>query len=161
MFEPVKNYETYGINKQGELKDFRTGKLINCSLNKSGYKKVILVNPNGKKGFLLHRLVALQFLEPIDNKPEIDHIDRNKLNNNVENLRWADDYEQSQNKGNFKNNKLNEKYICFEQDKHSTRYRLQITRYRKKILSKSFNTKLYTLQQVIEFRDNFLNNLTN
>ena len=159
MFEPIKNYETYGITKKGVIKDYRTGKLINCSLNKSGYKKLQLVNPEGKKGFLVHRLVALQFIKQIEGKNEVDHIDRNRINNNIENLRWVNDIEQVENRGNFKNNKLNEKYICFETDGQTTRYRLQITKNYTKILSKSFNTKKYTLNDVILYRDDFLKTL--
>ena len=38
---------------------------------------------------LLHRLVAIAFIENKDSKPMIDHIDRNKQNNRVDNLRWC------------------------------------------------------------------------
>ncbi len=159
MFEPIKDYETYGISKEGKIKDFRTGKMIDGHLNKNGYKILILVNPNGKKGFLIHRLVAIQFIEKIQGKNEIDHIDRNKINNNVENLRWANDYEQTANRGDFKNNKLNQKYICVEKDGNTTRFRIQITKNKTKIFNKSLRTNKYTLADAIKIRDDFLNSL--
>ena len=37
----------------------------------------------------VHRIVAELFIPNPDNKPEIDHIDTNKINNRVDNLRWV------------------------------------------------------------------------
>ncbi len=58
----------------GKLKTFKLS-------NKQLYYKVC--------GLYVHRLVAELFVPNPDNKPEIDHIDTNKLNNNANNLRWV------------------------------------------------------------------------
>ncbi len=157
-FEPIKNYETYEINKNGEIKDCRTGKLMSCSKNANGYKRCMLVNPNGIKGFLVHRLVAIQFIEPVEGKSEVDHIDRNKENNCVDNLKWADDYEQSQNRACFKNSTTKHKYIRYENNPkyHNSRYRIQITQNRKKIYDKSLRTTKYNLEDAVKIRNEFL-----
>ena len=44
---------------------------------------------NRKEQFAIHRLVASTFIPNPDNLPEVDHIDRDGLNNNVSNLRWC------------------------------------------------------------------------
>tara|TARA_R110001592_G_scaffold136661_2_gene353923 strand:+ start:1286 stop:1777 length:492 start_codon:yes stop_codon:yes gene_type:complete len=154
-FEYIKDYETYLINKEGVIKDNRTGKIKPQYINKDGYKRIHLVNHSGTKCFSVHRLVGIQFLENDKKLPEIDHIDRNKLNNNVNNLRWADDYIQARNKGDFKNNKLKEKHIHHEEDSNTSRYVFQITHngIRHK---KSFNTKLnYSLEDAIKYKNEY------
>lgn len=61
------------------------------------------------KLYQVHRLVAECFLENPDNKPEVDHIDRNPKNNRVENLRFVTHSENQKNKGKYTipNAKLN------------------------------------------------------
>ena len=51
----------------------------------------------GMKKYQLHRVIAITFLPNPDNLPIVDHIDRNKLNNNLKNLKW------SSNSNNVKN----------------------------------------------------------
>ena len=62
-----------------------------------GYLHVGL-SKNGRKSYpSLHRIVALTFLPNPDNKPCIDHIDGDKTNNRVSNLRWCTVKENNQN----------------------------------------------------------------
>jgi len=53
-----------------------------------------------RKLYLVHRLVAETFIINIENKKEVDHIDRNKTNNNVSNLRWVSHIENNLNRTN-------------------------------------------------------------
>jgi len=57
----------------------------NYKINKNGYIRVYI----NKKHLLLHRLVALTFLENHENKEQVNHKDCNKLNNCVENLEFV------------------------------------------------------------------------
>lgn len=64
---------------------------------KAGYYRVNL-RKNGKtKTCNIHRLVAMTFIPNPLNKPEVDHIDTDKTNNNVKNLRWCSAVENMRN----------------------------------------------------------------
>jgi hypothetical protein len=56
---------------------------------KQGYKKVTLGTYKRKKSFLVHRLVANAFIDNPENKPQINHKNCIKGNNNIENLEWS------------------------------------------------------------------------
>ena len=66
---------------------------------KRKYLGVILCKNGKTKSFSVHRLVAMAFIPNIDNKPEVDHIDRNIYNNNADNLRWVTAKENCANRG--------------------------------------------------------------
>lgn len=70
----------------------RSGKELKQHLRK-GYCYITI----GKQKFSVHRMVALTYIPNPENKPEIDHIDGNPLNNNVDNLRWVTRQENEMN----------------------------------------------------------------
>ena len=84
-FTKIKALENYCINEYGLILNIRTRWCIKPSVSKKGYWQVCLTNKNTYK---VHRLVALTFIENKENKPEVNHKDGNKLNNNISNLEW-------------------------------------------------------------------------
>lgn len=65
------------------------------SLDNKGYARCRLYQ---KPSVLVHRLIAKAFIKNPDNKPTVDHIDRNPLNNSIDNLRFATYKEQADNR---------------------------------------------------------------
>lgn len=66
-------------------------------VQKHGYPMVNLHVDRKTQGFLVHRLVALAFIPNPDNKPEVDHINTNRLDARVCNLRWCTSKENNSN----------------------------------------------------------------
>lgn len=91
----------------------------------------------------MHRLVALTFIPNPDNKAEVDHINRNKLDNSISNLRWVT---HGENQLNTKDREHSTTERCIY-----TRYVVIINRNGKRI-DKSFNT----LDEAIAYRNKML-----
>lgn len=87
--------DTYIIDSSGTVYNVTRDRVIKQKIDSDGYKLVHLGTDN--QNIKVHRLVAEAFIPNPDNKPTVDHIDRNKCNNNVDNLRWATHKEQAQN----------------------------------------------------------------
>ena len=97
-FEDIKGYEgLYKINRKGDILGVKYNKILKPNVSKIGYIQVGLSRNNQRKQYLLHRLLSIQYLDNPENKRCVDHIDRNKQNNCLGNLRWATDSENSSN----------------------------------------------------------------
>ena len=105
----IPGYEgKYAITEDGQVWSHSHNKFLVQNIDKGYYKVVFTIN-NKSKNFLVHRLVALTYIPNPDNKLTVDHINRNRLDNRVENLRWATKEEQEKNKDiTYKNNHLQE-----------------------------------------------------
>ena len=90
ILEYVKGYENlYKINKQGDIYSCHYRKNMTYLEKTDGYYYVDLTIDGKRHKCYIHRLIALQYIDNPDNLPEVDHIDRNKKNNSIDNLRWC------------------------------------------------------------------------
>lgn len=107
----IKGYEgLYAITKDGRVWRYKrrlelpcgiirtySAKFIKMSLrDKKSYLAVHLRDDKTAKTFAVHRLVAQTFIPNPRDKPEVNHRDGNKTNNNVDNLEWATGEENSE-----------------------------------------------------------------
>lgn len=81
-------FSKYEISSHGRIKNLQTGYILKGSLFQ-GYIRSGLTNDDGKlKNLLVHKLVAEVFLQKGDESHVVTHLDGNKANNNVANLRY-------------------------------------------------------------------------
>jgi len=121
----IKGYENYSVSNFGNVKNNKTDRILSQKINKHGYKGLQLCKEGIKKNFSIHRLVCNSFLENPDNKPCVDHIDCNKQNNNVINLRFCTIQENQRNTNLSNKNTSNVKGVSFY--KRDNKWRAIIT----------------------------------
>tara|TARA_R110000772_G_scaffold235474_1_gene347118 strand:+ start:297 stop:767 length:471 start_codon:yes stop_codon:yes gene_type:complete len=98
----IKGFEDYSIFEDGRvIRTYKNGKTkeLKCCIHPKGYKQITLCKNSKNKTFLLHRLLALHFIENPNNKPTVDHENRDPLDNSLSNLRWYTMKEQCDNRG--------------------------------------------------------------
>jgi hypothetical protein len=137
----VKDFPDYMVSNMG-----RIAKVLNATDFK-GYRVLNLYKDNTKKAHRksVHRLVGEAFLpEPGEAQTTIDHIDRNRDNNLVSNLRWASPLEQMTNKN------LRSKYSLIKREKNL--FRVYIIRNKVAVFDKRFKT----IEEAVVARDAFL-----
>lgn len=93
------NILNYECSSYGRLRNKNTNVIFDTKARSSGYISVTVRDKLNKRiTIALHILIAKTFIENPDNKPTVDHIDKNRSNNKIENLRWANYTEQALNR---------------------------------------------------------------
>jgi hypothetical protein len=95
--DDVIGYEgLYKINCQGEVWSCSQRKMLTPQ-SSQGYLHITLTKDKQRHKGRIHRLLAIQYIPNPDNLPEVDHIDRNRSNNDLSNLRWVTHHENMNN----------------------------------------------------------------
>lgn len=95
IWKDIEGYEGYQVSNLGRVKSIDReistssgkrlikGTIRKTTLTNGGYEKVVLYKGKKRKTTLVHRLVAMAFLDNPNNYPQVNHKDENKVNNTV------------------------------------------------------------------------------
>ena len=146
----IVGFENYLIYPDGKVQNKKTKRYLKPQINSEGYYHIQLRKDKKPHSFMIHRLVGLHYIPNPDNKRCLDHINRIKTDNRVENLRWATDSENQQNRGVQSNNKLGIKNISYNKLMKSYDY--------KKNINGVNNYKCFkTLEEAIAYKKDYEN----
>lgn len=85
----IPSFPDYLITEDGRIKSLKSQKWLRLFIQKDGYKKVSLRRDGVTFKKSVHRLVAETFLDNPNGLPVVHHLNDDKLDNRVENLKWA------------------------------------------------------------------------
>ena len=145
--DELKDYEKlYKINKNGEIWSCYWEKYMTLTLHNTGYYIIDLTKDGIPKQTTIHRLLAIQYIPNPNNLKMVDHIDRNKTNNCLENLRWASSRTNNLNMGKTPKSGHHNIYV--------DSYNQVIVNIR--VNGKRINKRFYELKDAIAYRDKII-----
>lgn len=90
IWKPIEWFSYYEVSSFGRVRSLWGKPKIKIPfLSKEGYFRVRLFKSGKGKNFSIHRLVLKSFILNPENKPQVNHIGGNKLNNTLSNLEWV------------------------------------------------------------------------
>ena len=96
IWKDIKGYEgLYQISNEGRVKSLKRmnvtkERMMNVNIESSGYARTNLYINGNEYAKRIHRLVAEHFLDPVEGKDQVGHINGIKTDNRVENLIWSE-----------------------------------------------------------------------
>jgi len=86
----IKNFDGhYQISNLGRIKSIKSNIIMKQNLKRNGYLNIKLCKNNKEYYLSVHRIVAENFIDNSDNKPQVNHINKIKSDNRLENLEWV------------------------------------------------------------------------
>jgi hypothetical protein len=123
VWATVKQCPRYEVSTFGRIRNAKKGTVRAPYLNSCGYERLRIQKKGDNVRFMIHRLVAEAFIPNDEEKELIDHIDGDRTNNRVENLRWCTHSENCLNRKPRKDQVLTKYRNIVKNGKHY-RYRV-------------------------------------
>jgi len=151
IYLPIQGYPRYHVSNLGNVKNIKTDRILRLNPHSAGYKLVNLCDGINKPALkYVHKLVLTAFVPNPEKKRCIDHIDGNRGNNTLSNLRWATYQENNFNKSPRLNSSSGGiKGVTF--NKRMQKWQAKITLNRKSI-HLGFYNNLEVAQSVRKFK---------
>jgi len=132
IWDHIREYEgRYKVSSKGRVFSIRSNKILKHYITRHGYPRVNLCKDGECKEKKVHQLVANTFYFIDDTTGnEIDHIDGNKTNNNLLNLRFCSKSENQRNRGVQKNNTSGYKGVSWSEKDKKWIARIKVSRKR-------------------------------
>ena len=89
MFQQLKEDSRFEISQSGIIRNVKTKYIKSQYVSDTGYYMITISKNNKSKPYRVHRLLANNFIENPKKLKEVNHIDGNKLNNDLSNLEWV------------------------------------------------------------------------
>lgn len=141
------------------------GKMLKPAIDKKGYKRVAIMVDGKLTTLKVHRIVAKAFIENVHDKPQVNHIDCVKTNNEVSNLEWVNNSENIQHafdKGLMKAKRLHESQRCKQSlDNIKEIAKLKSEGVLNKIIAEKFNCSISSIKRLNKAYGLQLNKATN
>ena len=85
-FKNMIDFDLYQISNLGNIRNKNNNKVLSTNIDSHGYYRLNLCKDNKRVSVRIHQLMVINYLENPDNIRYIEHIEKNKLNNNINNL---------------------------------------------------------------------------
>ena len=119
----IQGFPNYLIYSDGSIFNKKKDKFLKTpKVGVIGYKQFNLCNEGKARRSYLHRLIAIHYIPNPENKPCVDHKNRIRHDNRIENLRWVSRLENNQNVGISKSNTSGHKNITYEKGRNRWRF---------------------------------------
>ena len=122
----ISGYLKYQVSNVGRVRNSITGRILKPQIRKDVYYQICLCENSMKTRYLIHRLVAREFSENPDNKNFVDHMNHNKADNTILNLRWVSNAENDMNRTKRQNTSSRFKGVWFNKQRNNWRAQIML-----------------------------------
>lgn len=149
IWKDITGYEgLYQVSNGGRILSLRTNKIMSSTKDSKGYYKITLSNNAKCKTLRVHRIIADAFINKINGKEFINHIDGDRANNSISNLEWVSKSENALHSYKTLKNKTHNRGFTDEKIKEIKQYLKDNPNTKACDLARKYNIRNYTAVRI-------------